>query len=99
MNTSTRVLVLALLSGTFTRAGEVEKDKAKTVFRTVAVKRGDVVEKVRATGTLQPEDVVEVGAQVAGRIERFGTDAEKKAIDFGSRVEHGTILAQVDPAL
>jgi HlyD family secretion protein len=43
-------------------------------YRTAKVERGPLTATVGATGTIQPEDVVDVGAQVAGRIERFGTD-------------------------
>ena len=42
-------------------------------FRTAGVERGDLVVTVSATGTLEPEEVVDVGAQVVGRIEEFGS--------------------------
>src|SRR5258707_13120749 len=41
-------------------------------FRTVAVKRGDVLATIGATGTLEPEEIVDVGAQVAGQIKTLG---------------------------
>src|SRR5207244_1296170 len=42
-----------------------------------------------------------VGAQVAGKINTFGKDPKQpgKFIDYGSEVEEGTILAQIDDAL
>jgi HlyD family secretion protein len=52
---------------------------------------------LKATGTLEPEEVVDVGAQVAGAITSFGKDKQGKPIDYGSEVEAGTILAQIDP--
>ena len=41
-------------------------------FKTVEVKRGDLKATISATGTVEPEEVVDVGAQVAGRIVSFG---------------------------
>jgi HlyD family secretion protein len=42
--------------------------------RTEQVRRGDLVSVIKATGTIEPEDVVDVGAQVMGRIEDLGVD-------------------------
>jgi HlyD family secretion protein len=68
-------------------------------FRTVAIKRGDLLSTISATGTAQPEEVVDVGAQVMGLILEFGPDPHDpaKLIDYGSVVEKGTLLAQIDP--
>ena len=68
-------------------------------FRTVPVKWGDLLATISATGTVEPEEVVEVGAQVAGRIVAFGKDKDGKPVDYGSVVEAGTVLAQIDDAL
>ena len=38
------------------------------------VQRGDLLATINATGTLEPEEVVDVGAQIAGEIESFGKD-------------------------
>ena len=68
-------------------------------FRTAAVKKGDLMPTIAATGTLEPEDVVDVGAQVQGEIKNFGIapdDPKKGLIDYGSTVHPGTILAQID---
>ena len=35
-------------------------------LRTVAVERGDIQATVKATGTVKPEELIDVGAQVAG---------------------------------
>ena len=70
-------------------------------FRTTAIRRGDLLATVSATGTLEPEEVVDVGAQIAGQIESFGKDPRDpgKSISYGSPVEEGTVLAQLDDAL
>ncbi len=58
-------------------------------FKTEAAKRGPLSVKVTATGTLQPVDQVEVGAEVSGRV------VEVK-VDFNSAVKKGDVLAQID---
>jgi HlyD family secretion protein len=70
-------------------------------FRTAAVERGELLAIISATGTLEPEEVIDVGAQVAGQIKTFGRDPRNRArpIDYGSPVEEGTVLAQLDDAL
>jgi HlyD family secretion protein len=69
-------------------------------YRTEEVKRGDLLATFSATGTLEPEDVIDVGAQVAGQIKEFGIDAQtKKPIDYGSEVEAGAVLAKIDDSL
>lgn len=76
------------------------KDNSRSVsFITAPVKRGDLVMSISATGTVEPEEVVDVGAQVAGKILSFGKDESGKTVDYGSRVEQGTILAQIDDSL
>jgi len=69
------------------------------LFRTASVGRGDVVATISATGTIEPEEVVDVGAQVAGQISSFGVDRSGKPIDYGSTVEEGTVLAKIDDSV
>jgi len=73
--------------------------KPASSFSTASVTRGDLTAAISATGTVEPEDVIDVGAQVAGRIVFFGKDKNGKEIDYGSEVEDGTVLAQIDDAL
>ncbi len=76
------------------------RGKAQSVlFRSVEVTRGDLLVAISATGTLEPEEVVDVGAQVAGQIMSFGQDAKGKTVDYGSAVEAGMVLAQIDDSL
>ena len=70
-----------------------------SLFQTVPVTRGDLRVTISATGTIEPEEVIDVGAQVAGRIVVFGKDKNGKTIDYGSEVEEGTVLAQIDDAI
>ena len=63
------------------------------------IKRGEVIAAVGATGTLEPLEVVDVGAQVAGRISTFGTDSQGKKVDYGSIVQEGALLAKIDDSV
>ncbi len=69
------------------------------IFRTVAVKRGDLEATISATGTVEPVVVVNVGAQVSGIISSFGKDKYGEMIDYRSIVEPGTVLARIDDSL
>jgi HlyD family secretion protein len=75
------------------------KGNREAMFRTVLVKRGDLVSTISATGTVEPEVVVDVGAQVGGMISSFGKDKHGKSIDYGSIVEEGDVLAKIDDSL
>ncbi|MBU3949090.1 MAG: efflux RND transporter periplasmic adaptor subunit [Proteobacteria bacterium] len=68
-------------------------------YRTEKVKRGELLVTISATGTIEPEEVIDVGAQVAGRILEFGKDKNNKTIDYGSVIGEGTVLAQIDDSL
>lgn len=70
-----------------------------SVFRTVPVKRGDLVATISATGTVEPLAAVDIGAQVAGVIIEFGKDEHGKPINWSSAVDKGTVLAKIDDRL
>jgi HlyD family secretion protein len=94
------VVTLIILSFAAGMVWHFQRGDAQTAsFRTVRVTRGDVLVAISATGTVEPEEVVDVGAQVAGQILSFGNDANGKTVDYGSVVEEGTILAKIDDSL
>lgn len=69
-------------------------------FRTTILVRRDVALKIAASGTIEPEEIVDVGAQVAGKITSFGIEPQsEKSIDYGSPVEPGTVLARIDDSI
>ena len=74
-------------------------DKESTARPTTAA-AGDSAKKITAVGTVEPEEVVDVSAQVSGRIVSLGAapHTKGKPIDYGSPVEPGTVLAQIDSA-
>ncbi|HZM04651.1 MAG TPA: HlyD family efflux transporter periplasmic adaptor subunit [Candidatus Saccharimonadales bacterium] len=75
------------------------RNDSKLSFRSAVVKRGDLVVTISATGTIEPEEVVDVGAQVAGQINSFGKDKNGKTIDYGSMVAEGDVLAKIDDSV
>ena len=61
-------------------------------YVTQAVGSADILEKVQATGAVQPLLQVNIGAQVNGRVTRV-------AVDFNSVVKKGDVLAEIDPKI
>jgi len=61
-------------------------------YETVEARRGDIVAKVTATGTLSALVTVQVGSQVSGRILAI-------YVDYNSPVHKGELLAKIDPSL
>ncbi len=70
-------------------------------YRTERLTRGDLTAVINASGTLEPVEVIDVGAQVTGQIKEFGRDLDNSTrnIDYRSRVEAGTVLAKIDDSL
>ena len=71
----------------------------KPLWRTGTVRKGDLTATITATGTVEPEEVVDVGAQVSGQFLEFGKDKNGKPIDYDSVVESNMLLAKIDPSL
>lgn len=65
-------------------------------YRTAEVKRTEVIASISATGTIVPEDVVDVGTQVNGQVASFGRDTDGRSIDYRSTVVEGQVLATID---
>lgn len=51
--------------------------------------RGDIENLVTATGSLQPRDYVDVGAQVSGQLKKI-------LVEVGSQVKAGELVAEID---
>jgi len=60
-------------------------------YTTASVDRGDIVDVVGATGTLQAVTTVQVGSQVSGTIASLDAD-------FNSRVKKDQVVARLDPS-
>ena len=89
------ILIIAVVAAigvgsiAYSRARSTSKEASPI---TAAVTRGDVVEKVSATGTLQPVTTVQVGTQVSGTIKALYAD-------FNSEVRKGQVIAELEPSL
>src|SRR5262249_33143669 len=70
-----------------------------SAFRTAPITRSDIVATITATGTVEPEESIDIGAQVQGRIIAFGKDKNEKDVDNNSEVEEGMVLANIDPSV
>ncbi len=94
-------LVIAVATGILLHRNTTPTSPESTAnLRTVKIKRGDLLSTIGATGTVEPEEVVDVAAQVVGRIEALGDPANphQKTIDYGAIVDEGTVLAKIDDA-
>ncbi len=82
------------------RKAEMPQNPAKTA-QTAKHHHRDWPGPIIVTGTVKPEEVVEVGAQVNGMIVSVGTDRNdpNKPLDQGSIVHKGEVLAQIDPTI
>lgn len=88
------VAAAALLAGCdITGTG---KSETKRVIATAAVTCGSVVQSVAATGTIEPEELVDIGAQVSGKILSFGKGLDGEELDYCSLVTNGMKLATID---
>jgi HlyD family secretion protein len=74
-------------------------DRPTISFTTAAIKRGSVIASIGATGTIEPLETVDVGAQVAGRISAFGKGSDGSVVDYGSIVQEGDLLAKIDDSV
>jgi HlyD family secretion protein len=69
------------------------KEPEKPTVVQASISRGDIVDAVKATGTLEALRTVQVGSQVSGTVQNlFG-------VDFNSIVKKDQIIAQIDPTL
>ncbi len=92
-------IVIAVFAAGFGLWWWHKRDGNQLSFRTAVVRRGDVAATINSSGTLEPVEVVDVGAQVAGRIISFGTDITGRTIDYDSVVEKGAVLAKIDDSV
>ena len=85
------VVLLAVVGGG-AGAWYSQRNKTEIQVTTTPLSRGDIVDTVGATGTLQAVTTVQVGSQVSGNIQWLGAD-------FNSIVKKGQVIARLDPSL
>jgi HlyD family secretion protein len=88
------IIVLVLLAAAAGAAGYwyFNRARVEVAVNSVPVTRGDIIDSVGATGTVQAVTTVQVGSQVSGNIEWLGAD-------FNSIVKKGQVVARLDPSL
>lgn len=93
------ILLILLLAGGGLLYLALRKPADQIQYRTAKAERGDLQVTIDATGTIEPEETVDVGAQVAGKILTLGQGEDGKPVDYGSKVAEGKVLATIDDAL
>jgi len=84
------VIALVVVAGVVLGLTVFGKGKnGKVAYRTETIGRGDIEALVVTSGTLNPIETVDVGAQVSGKI-------EKLYADFNSVVTKGQVVAELD---
>ena len=93
------LMAVVVLVGLFGMWQWHKRHSNKLSFTVAEVKRGELAATIGASGTIEPLETVDVGAQVAGRISAFGSDVEAKTVDYGSVVQEGSLLAKIDDSV
>ena len=92
-------VLLIILGAAFLGYRKYANKDEKTVFITEKAVKSDIMRSISATGTVEPEELVNVGAQVQGMIAKFGKDADGQEVNYGSKVKAGMVLANIDDSL
>src|SRR6476661_9904874 len=87
----TIIILLAVVGGAG-GAYYMRKSTKEPDVRTAQVTRGDIVQAVQATGTIEAVTTVQVGTQVGGTIQELYAD-------FNSIVRKGQVIARLDPTI
>src|SRR5260221_7322235 len=85
-------LLIVLAIGAGAGAYYIRRGGPEIQVNTSPISRGDIVDTVGASGTLQAVTTVQVGSQVSGNISYLGAD-------FNTIVKKGQVIARLDPSL
>ena len=66
--------------------------KENDVYVTQKIEQGEIVQKITASGIINPISTVNIGTQVSGTIAEI-------FVDYNTPVKQGQLLAQIDPSL
>ena len=92
MKRAVTVLVIIAAIGAGAGAYYIRRGAPDVQVQTSPISRGDIIDTVGATGTLQAVTTVQVGSQVSGNIAWLGAD-------FNSIVRKGQVIARLDASL
>lgn len=89
-----RIIAVIVVAAVLAAAGFYwRSSKSNDVkFRTEKLSKGDIVQSITASGTVNAVTTVLVGTQVSGTIKNI-------FVDFNSVVKKGQLIAQIDPAI
>ena len=91
MNKNLKIALAVIVGGA--ALSLVLKDDVKVgSYITHKLAKGDIVEKITASGTINPISTINIGTQVSGTISEI-------YVDYNSKVTKNQLLAQIDPAL
>jgi HlyD family secretion protein len=90
--TRTIVVALTVVAASLVAAFAWRRNGTELTYSTVSVDRGDILDVVGATGTLEAVVTVQVGSQVSGTIQSLYAD-------FNTQVKKGQVIARLDPSL
>src|SRR5258708_1632504 len=85
-------LLIVVAVGAGAGAYYIRRGGPEVQVQTSPLSRGDIIDSVGATGTLQAVTTVQVGSQVSGNISYLGAD-------FNSIVKKNQVIARLDPSL
>ncbi len=88
------VILLCVAAGAYFYFSSAKK--TLVVFKLGELAKRDICLQIDATGTLEPEDIIDVGARVSGEILSFGKDLSGKTVDYASKVKQGDMIALID---
>ena len=88
------IIIILIIAAVGAGAGAyyLRRNSGEIHVNTSPVTKGDIIDTVGATGTLQAVTTVQVGSQVSGNISWLGAD-------FNSIVRKGQVIARLDPSL
>src|SRR3954452_22270396 len=86
------IVVVLALAGVAAGAYYKSRQAPEPKVTTMPISRGDVVDAVAVTGTLQAVETVDVGTQVSGTVQQLYAD-------FNLIVRKGQVIARLDPSL
>lgn len=82
------IIVIAVLGGIWFAWEQWKGNEAIQVdYQTEPLEKGDLMITIEATGVTEPDELVDVGAQVSGIIMEFGKDLNGKVVDYSSPVK------------
>src|SRR5882672_10061134 len=88
------IIILLIIAGVGAGAGAyyMRRNSGEIQVNTSPISRGEIIDTVGSTGSLQAVTTVQVGSQVSGNIAWLGAD-------FNSIVRKGQVIARIDSSI